>query len=164
VDLGASLGPFSIAAAVLGARVVAVDINKESLAKLKQQAAWNRCLEKITVILSAVGPQTGMCTEEIKQVPALRFDALLEQNAISSVDFLKIDIEGSEFDLLTHDNEWLRSVRKIAMEVHPEYGDPKGLEEILVSFGFEVFMKDLDGRVVPTVTDIAGGYLFAKRT
>lgn len=36
IDLGASVGPFSIAAALLGANVIAVDISQESLKKAQK--------------------------------------------------------------------------------------------------------------------------------
>jgi FkbM family methyltransferase len=163
VDLGASIGPFTIGAALLGQKVIAVDINQESLEKLKKQAELNRCLNKIKVILGAVGPNSGMCIDQIKKVPALEFNQLLKENDISTVDFLKIDIEGSEFDLLKNNNDWLSKVKKIAMEVHPPYGNPKELKEILQGRGFNVYLKDLNGKIVDNITDVAGGYLFAKR-
>ena len=163
VDLGASIGPFSIAAALLGKKVIAVDINKESLEKLKEQAKLNNCLDKIKIVLGAVGPNSGMCIDQIKKVPALEFNQLLKENNVSRVDFLKIDIEGSEFDLLENNNGWLQKVKKIAMEVHPAYGNPKKLKEILQGHGFNVDLKDLNGKIVDNITDVAGGYLFAKR-
>lgn len=163
VDLGASIGPFSIAAALLGAKVIAVDIAQESLKKLKEQAELNHCLDKIKIILGAVGPNSGMCIDQIEKVPVLEFDQLLRENNIQIVNFLKIDIEGSEFDLLKNNNNWLHKVEKIAMEVHPAYGNPKELKEILQRYSFDVYLKNLNGRIVDNIMDVAGGYLFAKK-
>ncbi len=47
---------------------------------------------------------------------------ILEHHQISLIDFAKIDIEGSEFDLLLNiDNEDLKKVNKWAIEFHPHY-------------------------------------------
>ena len=39
----------------------------------------------------------------------------------------------------------------------------KKLKEILQGHGFNVDLKDLNGKIVDNITDVAGGYLFAKR-
>lgn len=162
IDLGASLGPFSIAAALLGGRVVAVDPNQESLAVSRRQAEANRCLDRIKIVWGAVGAG-GACADLVKLAPALDLNQLIEESDFGAVDFLKIDIGGSEFDLLGRNAKWLEKVRKIAMGVHPTHGRPDELKAILEAAGFSCFFRDASGRKVSAITGARGGYLFAAR-
>jgi len=50
------------------------------------------------------------------------------------IDFLKIDCEGGEYDLLKN----IKKVNKIAMELHLNYGDGEKLLKNLVDSGFKV--------------------------
>lgn len=60
---------------------------------------------------------------------------LLAKHELECVDLLKIDIEGSEFDLF-RSPEWLKRVSALCMEVHPEYGNPQEIITALKSHGF----------------------------
>ena len=53
--------------------------------------------------------------------PILTMTEIFRLHGLEKIDFLKIDIEGSEFDLFINNNEWLKNVDKIAMEVHQEF-------------------------------------------
>lgn len=57
------------------------------------------------------------------------------------VDVLKIDIEGSEFELFEKTETWQRcldSVKVISIEVHEELGDAAAIENVLVRNGFKL--------------------------
>ena len=43
-----------------------------------------------------------------RQATHVTFSSLLETHHVTRIDFLKIDIEGSEYALLTEDSEWLK--------------------------------------------------------
>ncbi len=51
-------------------------------------------------------------------------EGLLEKHSVASVDFLKVDIEVSEFALFSNDVGWLRRVNRVAIELHEDYGSP----------------------------------------
>jgi FkbM family methyltransferase len=53
------------------------------------------------------------------------------------IDLLKIDIEGSEQQLLTGDTEWLRRVQALIIEFHPAQVDVAALTAILESAGLK---------------------------
>jgi Methyltransferase FkbM domain len=88
-------------------------------------------------------------------------DKLLAEFALDRVDFLKMDIEGSEFAVFTGDIGWLHKVNCIAMEVHTRYGDPAVLSDLFRSQGFRVRLLD-NGRLSQRVL-AESGYLFADR-
>ena len=66
---------------------------------------------------------------------------LLDRNNIDQVDLLKMDIEGSEFSLFD-DPSWLPRIKVICMEVHPEYGDPQKIIDVLTKFDFAFRIAD----------------------
>mgnify|MGYP003978902101 FL=1 len=90
---------------------------------------------------------------------------ILSRHNLKVIDFLKIDIEGSEFDLLNRDTAWLSTVKKIAMEVHPEFGKVENLKTKLESEGFFVSIFSLEcKRVDETNRGFDGNcFVFAKR-
>ncbi len=89
-------------------------------------------------------------------------DELLARFQISQVDLLKIDIEGSEFDLFRTDG-FLTNVRRLAMEVHPTHGDVLALRARVEERGFKVSLLDSEGQRTELLTGSRGGYLFATR-
>lgn len=61
------------------------------------------------------------------------------------IDLLKMDIEGAEYYLLTHDNQWLKRVKIIVGELHPYVYGKTGLIKIyesLKSNGFRCFIVE----------------------
>jgi hypothetical protein len=89
-------------------------------------------------------------------------EELLERHRVESVDFLKIDIEGSEFDLFRGAPAWLHRVRRIAMEVHPEFGPVAELARAIGSRGMKVEFRD-NGLEAVEAIPAEGGYLYAVR-
>ena len=75
---------------------------------------------------------------------------------------LKIDIEGSEFALFKMNVEWLSKVKKIAMEVHTDFGNPEEIKKTLSEHDFKVLFLNNDLRIVKTITQ-SSGYLYASR-
>jgi FkbM family methyltransferase len=55
--------------------------------------------------------------------------------SIVQIDFLKLDIEGAEF-LLFEEPSWLSHVVRIAMEIHPLYGNPHEITRSLAEHGY----------------------------
>ncbi len=88
-------------------------------------------------------------------------DEIMEKHRLASIGFLKCDIEGGEFDVFLDNNDFLRRVDNIAMELHPSKGDPRRLVAALQSSGFDLCLTDQFGETVPV--DRAH-YLYASRT
>lgn len=77
------------------------------------------------------------------------------------VDFMKIDIEGAEFDILLNNQSWLKVVDNIAMEVHEQLGDPADIIDELSRQGFAT---DWKGNHEDDVAPHKAEFIFASRT
>jgi len=66
---------------------------------------------------------------------------IFQKYNLDKIDFVKIDIEGSEFALFNNPS-WLKNIKYLSMEVHPEYGDVGQIENTLTSFGFSYILAD----------------------
>ncbi len=85
-------------------------------------------------------PAAGWAATE---VPSTRLRPYLGQE----VDFLKMNIEGAEFDVLEDSADLLRMVREMVVEYHHLPGLPRTLHKLLAlldSHGFEYILNDLD--------------------
>jgi hypothetical protein len=97
-----------------------------------------------------------------KEPPSMSFTQFCEKYKLNNIDFLKCDIEGSEFALFCGDNENnIRGIDKIAMEVHVDSGDPENISKFLRNCGFEVWLKNNNGQFVEKIED-KYGFIYAK--
>jgi FkbM family methyltransferase len=111
LDLGAHLGTFSLFAAAHGYQVLAIEASPRNAALLKATIAKNR-LENVRVVWAAVSDheeellfvQAGAYSHVAGplgasggiRLPALTVDGLVSRHGWSGVEFVKMDIEGSE--------------------------------------------------------------------
>jgi FkbM family methyltransferase len=121
LDLGAHIGTFSLAAAAAGCRVVAVDASPKHVDLLRRSKVKNG-FDAMDVVHKAVGETPGTvrfhvaglwgmvappgdAPFEVKGSPVIDVemttgDRLLRQHGCRRLDFLKMDIEGSEIAAL----------------------------------------------------------------
>ena len=180
VDLGANIGAFTILAALIAKKVIAVEAVSSILEELKDNVRRNNCSDKVEAVWGIIGPRSGMLAQPAifeescgdARPPVLAFQDLLKKYNIEKVDFLKIDIEGSEFDLFKGDVDWLSKVGLIAMEVHASFissgtvvscGDINEIRKVLEKAGFKVWLLNLNKKIVPEIKD-QSGYLYAKNS
>jgi len=171
VDLGANTGLFTVMAARRCGRVVAVEAQSRFLEEIERNTRLNACADRVTLVCGLLGAGSGLFSDPgnlraashyALDPPRLTMRDVLQRGAIDRIDFLKVDIEGSEFGLLSGDLSWLDRVRRIAMEVHCDFGDPRALARGLETHGFTVQLVDNGGRTVEVLTQ-SSGYLFARR-
>lgn len=148
VDLGANAGLFSILCANLGADVLAVEAQSGFIEIARTNFALNGVENRIHLMHALVGSLTGMFSQkELRRIsshwvddpPEVSLDTLLYDflsEHQSMIHLLKIDIEGSEFDLFLNDLDWLDKVMYVSMEVHPEFGDVAVLCNRIEKVGF----------------------------
>lgn len=155
VDLGANIGVFTIYAGMraIRGRVVAVEPELENFAFLKDNVKANS-LRNVLLVNAALSDKTGNVTLNVSNAPGgntimneksrniqvcsgLSIEDLFSSHSIESVDFLKMDVEGAEFFAFER-TEWLERVKRVAMEIHPRFGDPNLIMEALERVGFNI--------------------------
>jgi FkbM family methyltransferase len=134
LDIGANIGAFAIYAANRAKRgyVCAVEPVSANFSTLERNVKLNQ-LENVRLVRAAVGGRNGRVkiasagavssviwinenvpTEEVEQVT---LESLV--SAMGTVDLMKMDCEGAEFDILLQtEPSVLRKIRRIAMECH----------------------------------------------
>ncbi len=170
VDLGCNVGIFTLISAKIAKHVVAVDALSKFLDDLKDNLSHNHCLDKVSIHQSLMGSKSGVFANEVflkenskyGDFPTkLSMNEILHIHQIDKIDFLKIDIEGSEFDLFLCKNLWLSHVRKIVMEVHQEFGELDSILDIMREWGFKVWLRNKNGFFVDKLNDSIG-YMYAR--
>lgn len=125
VDIGASVGDFALRASKNpDARVYAFEPSPRSF-KYMESNLHSNGRRNVRLFNAAADGQT--------------LDSIIDTYGESSIDFLKIDCEGCEYELLHCSNAVLANVREISMEVHSVGGHtadeiPSRLREV----GFRV--------------------------
>lgn len=129
VDIGASVGPFSMMSAERCALKLYM-IEPSSLLLTTALAncskyLFNRQEPHIIPINCAIGDDCNDITvfsEDIK-FEMMTFKQLITQYNISKIDFLKVDCEGGEYSIFVDENiNFLKyNVKHVAMEVHLKY-------------------------------------------
>jgi FkbM family methyltransferase len=158
LDLGANIGSFSIWAASNFApeRVVAVELEPGNYQQLLHNLRLNGLTEKVTAINAAiydreavVGIKTPLGKGSIDRldergsgtrVNSVTLKDLLAKYGIQTVDYLKLDIEGSErFVLIEENADLFRSrVRYVHLEAHRLLGyKPKQAVKYFADLGFK---------------------------
>jgi FkbM family methyltransferase len=95
--------------------------------EVRQEALWTCDTELSFQIEGADGGRLGASDENTVRVPAVALSNFLNE----PVDFLKIDIEGAEFNVLQACQNKLEMVRKAFIEYHAEADQPQMLPELL---------------------------------
>jgi FkbM family methyltransferase len=156
MDIGANLGDFAIQAAALCplGRVYAIEPVSEYISLLETNKALNRLsnLEIIQtalgdhvgeVMLSAAGSESGAYFNGATKTETARLTTLpqlMRDCGLAHLDLLKMDCEGSEWDILPAARDVLPQIRQICMEFHPARGwTAEKLAEWLRSSGYEVW-------------------------
>lgn len=155
-DIGANSGGFSLFCVSKGAIVYAFEPNSIAFRGLKKningfinihpirKAISKRAGRKYLYYNSNNTWTNSLCQKEGKPKILLdnkeKVECITLDNALSitngKCDFLKLDIEGEEFNVLPDSN--LNGVKYIAVEYHSTWGDAEMLKRALMEKGFEV--------------------------
>jgi FkbM family methyltransferase len=151
VDLGANIGLTTLFFSQFfpEARYVCVEPNPLNADVLRRNVVW--LANRVSVIECAIAGHCGEIsfidsdwswgghTEPGKTgtrtVPCSTLGSILKSHHLSSVDLLKVDIEGAEDMVFAGRPDWLATVCCIVMEFHGGYGFAQ-FEEELLPFGF----------------------------
>jgi hypothetical protein len=130
-DLGANRGAFSVMMAGPAQFILSVDAQKQFMPIIDHNMQLNACSNyAATAAFVGTPPGGSEC-----DVPVVSLDDLLDQHGLARVDFVKIDVEGSEFGLFAA-ADWLDRVGALSMELHTSFGDPSMILSCLDRHGF----------------------------
>jgi FkbM family methyltransferase len=145
VDLGANLGNFTNLALAQhpDVRVIAVEPSLSLSNSLRVSVGNNEWTNRVAVKRAFVGTTTRVQANvandpDYKGVPSLTEKAFLQEFDIGHIDFLKCDIEGSEFFLLERDSRMLSMTDNLAIEIHAWGGSVQAFLDHLKDIGFEI--------------------------
>jgi FkbM family methyltransferase len=133
VDIGAHIGIFSILAAKLGAKkVLAFEPQQDNFNLLEANISINDCQKVIEAIPQAVVAEQGQYRlRENKHdntgrnvlnkkkgsiVKTVQISDAL--NGLDKIDFLKVDVEGMEYELFKSHDIWEHKIEHLVMEWH----------------------------------------------
>ena len=161
VDVGANIGYHSIFLATLvgqNGRVYAIEPGRDNFAYLKKNVQFST-MENIKVFPCAAGVERRQREFHLHRRSTLHSfhasigsyetvevqEVLLDEVVNEPVDFVKIDVEGAEIEVLTGMNQMLRSNQEIQLLVEWNPGalasagySAKTLPEFLMTQGFEL--------------------------
>lgn len=149
LDIGANIGAFSLLAAkkAFNGRVIAVEPVGQSFHILEKNIALNHA-KNIVAIKKAVFNKkggrrifvnyySGMSNffdfqKEFEQVSCITLTDLFNKFNIETCDFLKIDAEGSEYEIITSTKKQvLNKIKKLVFEYHPRLSTTNKLATLL---------------------------------
>lgn len=160
-DVGAFIGEFSISVAKEAGQIIAFEPdpiarscllrNTNSIKNIlvSKEALWN-CKKKLDFKISTPHADSSVLDVDSKvinnrvEVQGRRLDKKIQELGYSNIDFLKVEAEGAEYEVLKGADSILKSTRKIAVDCGPErYGEsPQDkIQELLESYGFNTVDK-----------------------
>jgi FkbM family methyltransferase len=142
VDAGANIGMFSVWAALQlpQSRILALEPFPETFARLQHNIRTNQLEGRVETVQWALAAESGerampavgesqrrslipddqgLASETSVRVKSRRLSDLLDQYNLGEIDLLKMDIEGSEWEvLLSTPPSVFRTIRRIQLEYH----------------------------------------------
>lgn len=155
VDVGANIGAASVMLLTLfpQAKVIAIEPEPGNVAMLERNLAPYG--ERAVVIQAALWPtaeplqvvrhhyrdkldwsnQVKPADNTASTVPGITMQEILEMQKLTSIELLKIDIEGAELEVLQGNTDWLKKVKHLCIELHSD-ACRAALKQALVPYTF----------------------------
>ena len=158
IDIGAHIGEYTLLGAKLvGGKglVISVEPDHDSMKSLKENIILNN-FKNCIILEKAVGEKVEtkflykVNEEDVygyldpyvenkklkkhSEIEVTTIDSIVLSNNINTINLLKIDVEGFEYEVLLGCNDTLKKnkIKKIIVELHPSYLEPKGKNEELI--------------------------------
>lgn len=179
LDIGAGLGDFAVQVAKSrpNSTIYAYEPFPESFALLQENLRLNG-IQNVQAFPTAISAQAGLVPFHVTaeavahttvgpesapghtiQVPAITLDRALAELHVSQCDYLKMDCEGAEYDILLNSSpRTLQQIQHLCLEYHDNVPNVShnDLVRLLMERGFEV-------RVTPCPAWRHLGLLYARR-
>ena len=164
IDIGAHIGTFSIfsASQAKNVSVYSYEPCPDNFSLLRENIKLNGLEEKIKPFNLAVWKEKGshnlfidnkymqlatMCPKDNKTKASVRcttLEDIFRDNHIDKCDFLKIDCEGAEYEILMNaSQECLRKIEVISIELHTKEKN-RELKDYLEKNNFQVIIEEID--------------------
>jgi len=167
VDVGAYIGAYTLVACKEGARVIALEPDPDNYNVLRSNIELNGCTDKVKPLMIAAGSKEGLlplykgrysdtssivrgfheATSEVKTyVRVDTLDNILAREGLaldSRIDYLKIDVEGAEVDVLKGAEETLKRTRYLQVEVFDH--NLNEVKMMLRKYGFRKLAEIMHG-------------------
>ncbi|HEY5730272.1 MAG TPA: FkbM family methyltransferase [Anaerolineales bacterium] len=165
VDIGGHIGGFAVRAARLAhcGRVYSYEASSKNFSMLEKNQKLNDANNlhihnkavshrrgKLRFFMPCNNGALGSLMQEsdspMETVQAITLTDIIRDNSIEHIDYLKVDVEGAEYDILFNcPAETLAKVKNMVMEYHEFDGDKRthrDLVNLLEANGFTVFVED----------------------
>jgi FkbM family methyltransferase len=167
VDLGANEGFYTLKAREMApkAKIIAVEPNPSAFRTLKRNVTSNK-LRNIIIMNKAITSRIGKISFEIIKgqtsigglkvyekyrkrgklkkiiVDSITLEKLCKLNNVKNMDLLKMDVEGSELDILKNSENILPCIKKVVVEYHEAQKTKKPVIAIMLRNGFRIALID----------------------
>jgi FkbM family methyltransferase len=177
IDVGANVGTYTIWAAELGAKVIALEPAADTFCLLKENIALNGY--QVTAVRAAAGDHCGtarftsgldagnsLAADGPMVTELVTVDALIGDRRVTG---MKIDVEGFEIDVLRGAARALADHRISLIQI--EWNemstialgtDRRPIAELLAGYGYRLYRPDLTGCLVPVAEPGFGADVFAS--
>lgn len=161
LDIGGNVGLFTFYAYQFAKKIYTVEPSKEHFEVLNHMVKFNKMDDKVTTVNKAIANENKMMTfyhnsnttmfslkdavndktSEPEEVEAITLDTLFTQNNIKHVDFMKLDIEGAEAEVIGGSGfeQVADKIDSLVVEYHTwSRVNPNLVINALRDYGFEV--------------------------
>jgi FkbM family methyltransferase len=171
LDIGANIGIFSIYASINGAsNIYSVEASPiiykylcentktfHNIKPINYGISDKTCKAEFFLHNEVTGASTlypdfnSHLDKYVEKISLIDINEFLSKYNITKIDFLKVDTEGSEFDIFKSldENFLSNNVKKVFLEYHTNNNDNKDQDKIIDKLeknGFEVFQKESEER------------------
>jgi hypothetical protein len=115
IDVGACYGSWTLPGAAMGMKVIAIEPDSYNAIILEQQIKLNGMVKRVTVVKKFAGK--ALLSAPVGKI--IPIDHLVKELQLERVDFIKIDVEGMEFDVLYGAKKTINKFKpKLLVELH----------------------------------------------
>lgn len=175
LDIGAQIGTFSLRASQLfpDAKVVAVEATSANFAMLEKNISANNLQSRIKAVKKALWGKTGetikmhISSENsgghsavvdhnisgketgVESIQTISLEDLLKTNGMDSVEFMKMDIEGAEYEVIySTPKDVLQKITRMVFEAHPIDKENKNADALVSYLRANGYVVEIKGRYV----------------
>lgn len=167
IDAGGNRGLFSTFAAAAGAKVAWVEPQPKYVDAISSLIGDNKTQGRVYPLRGILRGSQGLSQPGKEELTidgsgaSYSVEEIMAKCDMPSISFLKMDVEGAEFEVLLTSDNWIDQLENLAMEVHRSLGDPSELADHLLKNGFQVLTKDAS---LEPVDPSRADYLYASKT